>query len=757
MSLRLTATAIKSFFQYRCDRQVRYAMLASKERQSLTILERPQHEAWAAFGIDYESAVVSRLAEKETVLRPAQGEDHLSSEQTLSFLMGERSERFAHQPYLSLLNDADFRRRWDIDERVELASAYPDLVEVRLHDGRTSFRLIDVKAVHAPTLFHRIQVAYYSLLLEAMLRERMLGATLDPVAEIWHLHPEATPGEVRWQASEFRLKGYQAQVAGFLATDLTRIASAQVTPDRDETHFHLYYKCEQCSFLPHCERAIAADRPRQDWDVSAVAGLTQSAKGALWRNGIRTVSELAAQTDLDTLPDAGWGLRTRGATLAARAAALLEGQVRRLPDRMTYRMPGRIDVGLYLLVDHDPIEGRLATLGLLCEQDGRRDFTIEVITRPGAAAERDALRSVLGTLAAHLHRIDAHNATAEKADPWFAHLFVFDPSEADDLQRALGRHLDDPIVRADLLDLIRMFPPEPLQPDPEYGGRKHLPATAVRSVLDALYALPVKVSHDLRAVTAALAAADPPLAEPYQPAEAFRRPFSSRLNIDACRAVKSGKLPRDAVATDVRARLSALAGLVGWVLADNAGAPTPFLRLKKEPFRLQRGYNPLADNDLDRLHAQELFGSRADELAVLNELACPASERRTRFRCLGPLELVDQTASPQYWAKVRLIFHGGDELRSTELGAHSFGVILSDGDPDHILDPDTWPALFVTIADIDPSAGRVEIDVGSRVWNLGVLPTLLATPPAEGWYIDQARLDDNTPKLLRFLRHLGGP
>jgi hypothetical protein len=755
MSLRLTATATKSFFQYRCDRQVRYAMMASKDRQSLTILERPQREAWAAFGIDYETAVVARLAEEATVLRPADREDHLSSGETLAFLSGVRTERFAHQACLSLLNDTDFRRRWGIDERVELASAYPDLIAVRLNDGRTSFRLIDVKAVHAPTLFHRTQVAYYSLLLEALLRERAVEAAVDPVAEIWHLHPEAAPGEVRWQVLEFRLKGYQAQVAVFLATDLTRIAATQVTPDRDETHFHLYFKCEQCAFLPHCERAIADDRPRQDWHVSAVTGLSQSAKRALWRNGIRTVGELAVRTDLDALPDAGWGLRTRGAMLAARAA-LLGGEVRRLPDRMTYRMPGRIDIGLYLLVDHDPIEARLAALAALCEQDGRRDFTVEVVTRPGAAAECDALRSVLGALAAHLHRIDAHNAIADQPNPWFAHLLVYDPSEADDLQRALGRHLDDPIVRGELLDLIRMFPPEPLQPDPEYGGRKHLPATAVRAVLDALYALPAKVSHDLRAVTAALATADPPLAEPYQPAEAFRRPFSSRLNIDACRAVKSGQLQPDAVVADVRARLSALAGLVGWVLHDNARATDRFLRLKKEPFRLQRGYNPLDDNDLDRLHAQELFGSRADELAALNALASPASERRTRFRCLGPLTLVDQTASPQYWAKVRLLFRGGDELRSTELGAHSFGVILSDGDPDRILDPDTWPALFVTIADIDPSAGRVEIDVSSRVWNLGVLPKLLATPPAVGWYIDQARLDENTPKLLNFLRHLGG-
>ena len=52
MALRLTATLVKQFFHYRCERQIRYGMVASKERRSLTILERPPREVWAEFGID---------------------------------------------------------------------------------------------------------------------------------------------------------------------------------------------------------------------------------------------------------------------------------------------------------------------------------------------------------------------------------------------------------------------------------------------------------------------------------------------------------------------------------------------------------------------------------------------------------------------------------------------------------------------------------------------------------------------------------
>ena len=53
----------------------------------------------------------------------------------------------------------------------------------------------------------------------------------------------------------------------------------------------------------------------------------------------------------------------------------------------------------------------------------------------------------------------------------YQYTVVYEPAEARDLQAALGRHLGDSAVRRGLLELVRMFPPEPLQPDPEYRGR----------------------------------------------------------------------------------------------------------------------------------------------------------------------------------------------------------------------------------------------------------------------------------------------
>jgi hypothetical protein len=337
-------------------------------------------------------------------------------------------------------------------------------------------------------------------------------------------------------------------------------------------------------------------------------------------------------------------------------------------------------------------------------------------------------------------------------------VFVYEPSEARDLQAALGRHLHDATVRAGLLNLIRMFPPEPLQPDPEYRGHRHLPATALRSVFDTLYAVPVRVTHDLARVSRALAAtANPPLASAYSPVEPFARPFSSRLNIDCCRALKSGKLSASAVEADLAARLTTLADMTRWVLADNARATVPFLRLKKAPFRWQTAFNPLASSDLEWLRAQELLATRAAELDALTALAAPVQVRKERFRCVAPMRLKGEPEkSPRGWAAVRLRFTGPADCAATELGEGSFGVLLSDGSPELLLDPARWPDLGVTVDDVSPAASGVEVvvDVGRKVWNRGTLKGLVARGAAVDWHLDLGYADENTPKVLKFLTYL---
>src|SRR5215468_2940946 len=102
-------------------------------------------------------------------------------------------------------------------------------------------------------------------------------------------------------------------------------------------------------------------------------------------------------------------------------------------------------------------------------------------------------------------------------------------SSSTNLQLAVGRHLNDNRIRSALLHLVRLFPPEEVVPEPEFRGMHHLPATAVKSVVEQLWALPVSVAYDLRQVSQAIASAGGGPA--YVPADKFARPFSSLLSI----------------------------------------------------------------------------------------------------------------------------------------------------------------------------------------------------------------------------------
>src|SRR5215468_707742 len=112
-------------------------------------------------------------------------------------------------------------------------------------------------------------------------------------------------------------------------------------------------------------------------------------------------------------------------------------------------------------------------------------------------------------------------------------------SSSTNLQLAVGRHLNDNRIRSALLHLVRLFPPEEVVPEPEYRGVHHLPATAVRSVVEQLYALPVAVSYDLRQVSDAIATTGG--GPPYMPQQGFARPFSSLLSIDVIRNLRDGR------------------------------------------------------------------------------------------------------------------------------------------------------------------------------------------------------------------------
>jgi hypothetical protein len=378
--------------------------------------------------------------------------------------------------------------------------------------------------------------------------------------------------------------------------------------------------------------------------VSAVPGLTHEGKRALLRMKMPAVSNLAAAAGLAGAPTIGWSLSRKAAVLADRAQALATDQIRRTDEEHTFLMPRRADVTFLVSVDHDPVDDRIAAIGYRRLESGVvRAERIVVPTDGSLAAEAEAMISVLGDLIRDLTDIDTHNAAEPpgSANARFAHIFFYEPTEAVNLQRAIGRHLDNEVIRTALLNLVRLFPPDEIVPEPEFRGVHHLPATAIRSVLEQLYALPVMVSFDLRQTSSALAATGGGPA--YAPVPAFARPFSSLLSIDVIRPFRerlpSAPTSADIIA-DVSARLDALAGIIAWLFSENLKAEAagrPLLRLAKKPFAFQATFDPLNAADLDMLLACELLENRAGMLEALVGLAQPAVRRRDAGRCLAGL------------------------------------------------------------------------------------------------------------------------
>jgi hypothetical protein len=760
MAKGLSGSTIKSWFQYRCERKTRYEIMDPSELASVPIAKDDREKPWAVLGVDYEDRVVQRLARETGLLRPSKGDPAgLSDEVAAAFLRGKGSAEYAAQLKLKPRSRPSF-----LGDDLSLRLSFVDLIQRDLSGDVPRFRVIDIKATRGARSFHKTQVAFYALLLDAVLAENGIAARIDPEGEIWRIPDDGDAEGDSWKAEVFLLDPYLRLVRDFCSKTLPGIAAKRVEQGRDETFFHVYFKCEQCSYLPHCMKAIAPERPAHVRDVSAVPGISHESKRSLLSVGASTVAKLADMgAGIGRMEGAGWSLSRRAETLVARANSLRDGDVKPGPEPHSFLMPPRTDAALYIVADHDPVDDGLVTLGYLFAQDGVLRETIEILPTSGRVPEADALVRIFSRLLADLGAIDSHNASLPggSADPAavYAHIFVYEAAEATALQEAVKRHLDDPRVRGGLLNMVRLFPPEEVVPEPEFRGMQHLPATALRSVVEQLLAVPVTVSYDLRQVSGALVAAGL-IKSAYLPGEAFSRHFSSLLSMEVSRAVREGRpgAPTiEDIRADVSARLLATHEIAEWLRAEHrrrlkvgGGA---MLRLNKQPFRLQATFNPLAADDLDVLRAFELLENRSGLLDTLIKLAQPQRVRSDSGRAIGSMRLLGAYPNQR---SVLLMFRVPQKAVDNDIGEGAFGLILSNGEPDFVLEPRLWPRLSCNL--LESRAGDtpdlLRIRMFRSNFDSATFQEVMRRAGQDGWWLDQSFVDINSAKAEAYLSFL---
>ncbi|WP_437723734.1 hypothetical protein [Sorangium sp. So ce861] len=750
MKLSLSASAIKNWFQYRCERKLVYETIDQRLRKTIPILEQTLPAPWADFGREYEGEVVSAYAKVSGVrlLAPPSGESDLGERMSLEFLQGSTGTTAAYQ--LVLTGTSALRRDLGLEGMdIEFRRGIVDLLLAQQVGGRRVLRLVDIKSTHAALPFHKMQLAWYGWMLRGVLEQNAVDASVDVIGEIWH-RSAGVPAEP-WKVSAFPLRSYEAVIQDFARRELREAVARTVHPERDDTRFHIYFKCEQCSYLLHCGMAIADALPPRQLDVSAVPGMSQQSKSTLRRMQITTVGALIdgrGQVLQPTVAD--WRLSTHGREIVERAAAIVAGAPHHVPGRVTLRMPPKTHVQIHLVADRDPMAARLATVGASVIEEGTEIArVIRLVAR--AEDEAGALLKALGVVRDALRR--AHEANVRGAAN-VAHVFVFEPAESADLAEALGRNLHDPRIVSELIELVRIFPPDFVVPEPSYRGYHHLPASALRSVVEELFALPARVSYDLARVSAALATSRPAPKDPYVPAREFARPFSSRLSLARCREIAEGGVDQKPIVDDVGARLSAMAGLVAWLEATDAALAPPdrFLRLKKAPFKLHATVDPLNAPSLEILRAQALLEKHTGLVATLHELAQPVERRRSRLSSIGPMRLVKQDMGKG--GGVWFLFKKPAEAIDADIAPGDFMLLLSDGHPDRVLDPSIWNQLSVKLHPPKDDPSLLFLTMGRKVFESPVFQECLARLGNDGWILDRGYFDVNSERLATFLRHV---
>lgn len=752
---RLTATLVKNWYQYGCERQALFGGFDPNMLTALHVESMKKVAAWAFEGESFEKAIVKALGADALRFPDAITDGGL---QVLrSFLRGERKERYAVGADIGV---AAGGKAIPLPPQVKAGSSKTDFIRLDVQDRRQVLTVGEIKAVRQATRFHKAQVAYYAELVDFLLRQEKSSLVLSTMGEVWHL-PDRTDGGALHEVERFDLAPYRRMVREFVERDTPRIFAPALADNPNASAFHIYFKCEECSYLPHCRKAIDQDDAATA-DVSAVAGMSTEAKRELGRLDVRSVGDLAKMAGLHAMPGLSWSLKRNAKALVARARALSTGRIERTPEPYSMLMPPRVDVAIHLIADYDPVEDSLVTLGCQIRRRGEAAMEPIVAVLPtGGRKEADALALVFSAVLGELARIDGHNRDLQPDDPGAlrAHLFVYEPAEANAIKEAVKRHLGDMRIRAGLLDMVRLFPPDDVIPEPEYRGAQHLPATALRTVVEHLFALPVRVSNDLARVTTALKSAGR-IERAYEPSAPFNRPFSSMLAMDVIRdlrSVRSAHVDPQAVREDVRARLEAAHAVCDWLWCESESlAPPagPLLRLIKKPFRFWQTFDPLDASDLDVLRALSLIENRAAILERLVQLARPAERRGDLKGAITGMTLQSVSVG-QGWS-VRLSFRLPPEAEDAEIGPSTFAVALTDGDFEILLNPARWAEVRCKIESI--GNGRVEVSMHRSIFDGAFQRMFGRSRSAQGaWCLDEVINDINTPRVSAFLAFLSEP
>lgn len=390
-------------------------------------------------------------------------------------------------------------------------------------EQRIPLRVIDVKLTAEPSNAYYAEVVYYSMCLSGSLRDGGFHTNYYVSAEpaVWPGSHDAS--ELAREAEVQRQQGRSDQdgllqamqrdleAAPFevFAPRLRRFLREELreaieTPWQ-ELPWHVGTRCSGCEYLGIQWRGGAQPDPNHCYptaqttdNLSRVPFVSRGARGVLENNQIGSVAELAAAGATHPSLRQHQTLRATRTVVAGRAQAISQNIVVQPPDVGTSAMmPRWADLRLYLTADFDigsGITGAFGVSGFFYDRQTSTSRPIPtelfIVDTRNPVTERRELLRFLDEVALHidLARQDVGDATLQ--------VYIWDQATYEHLVRVIGRHLPYIVAQRRTQNLIWLFPPDEIIPNPSLSDRKS-PICLVQQVVKAVVAAPVDHYYSL--------------------------------------------------------------------------------------------------------------------------------------------------------------------------------------------------------------------------------------------------------------------
>ena len=341
----VTATHLYALYRMKCPYLLHLQLFGDRsEKRSME--DREETKLLAEYGNKHEQATIYQIREYE-VPEYDQGAFRHGASETAELM--RRGVKYIYQGVLLETRELKegLNRLWDDLGYPRHSFSFigiPDLlkrVEGKSNLGNYHYCVGDIKSTKQPKFSQKMQVTFYSWLLEHVQGRRPSEGFVIPIS-----------GDEEW----FSVDLYYWQFLETIEEELHEAVS------KENCFYHITSACPQCAWYDHCYK-----RARETRDVSLIPGLRRAQKKVLLRHGIERIEQVA---DIDSAQLVGhWGLGRLGLERIKEQAQVMTSGKLRVKSKPEIEVAA---VECFFDIESDPYSETEYLFGLLTVTDGSK-------------------------------------------------------------------------------------------------------------------------------------------------------------------------------------------------------------------------------------------------------------------------------------------------------------------------------------------------------------------------------------------------